>query len=73
MITATAPKTGKANRAVHQRIFNLRQPRPGERCAMDMNHEAMTFTWKSLETGESLKVPETVAMMLKIRGMRQVG
>ena len=73
MILATAPKTGGASRIVHQRLVSLRQPRQGERCAMDMNHEAMTYTWKSLETGESLKVPDAVDMVMKLRGMRQVG
>jgi hypothetical protein len=68
---ATKSKHKQGSGRPHE-LVRLRSPHPGEECRLSMNHKQMTFTWRSEKNGDPLELPEPVAILMALRGMRQV-
>jgi hypothetical protein len=50
---------------------SLRAPLPGEPCQIEFDYARRTFVWKSKATGESLRLPPIVEVILNMRGLTQ--
>lgn len=50
----------------------LRDPEKGEPCHLHFDHAAKTFSFTSLDTGESIRLPDIVEVVMNLRGMTRV-